>query len=280
MPLADSVSTPVVPESAKRFPAGIALAGASTALFLLFISASLPGIFPIRLLQPSWLLRFAATLSTASPLALTGLALLQVAVALSPGEERIKKRFRLLARLAALVALGFLILVPLQGFALFRQTAILNEARVSRIQRAEQQLNTLRGVVASSTSSEQLNSRLQEVNGPVLGPADRIQPLPLLKAQVGAVLDQAAIQIRKEREASPVVGRLALLPDLMRIALTNGALAFGFAALGRRPGSKQSPIRELQSVWERKTRRRSTKPRSPMKSLRKLLARYDIHYWR
>lgn len=278
--MADSVSTPVVPESGKRFPAGTALAGASTALFLLFISASLPGIFPIRLLQPSWLLRFAATLSTASPLALTGLALLQVAVALSPGEVRIKKRLRLFARLAALVALGFLILLPLQGFALFRQTAILNEARVSRIQRAEQQLNTLRGVVASSTSSEQLNSRLQEVNGPVLGPADRIQPLPLLKAQVGAVLDQAAIQIRKEREASPVVGRLALLPDLLRIALTNGALAFGFAALGRRPGSKQSPIRELQSAWERKTRRRSSKPRSPMKSLRKLLARYDIHYWR
>lgn len=278
--MADSVSTPVASESAKRFTAGGALAGASTALFLLFITVVLPGIFPVRLLQPSWLLRFAAALATASPLALTGLALLQVAVAVSPGEEQIKKRFRLFARLAVLAALGFLILLPLQGFALLRQTAILNEVRVSRIERAEQQLNTLRGVVDSATSSEQLNIRLQEVNGPVLGPADRSQPLPLLKAQVGAVLDQAAIQIRKEREANPVVGRLALLPDLMRIALTNAALAFGFASLGRRPGSKQSPISELQSAWQRNTRRRSSRPRSPLKSLRKLLARYDIHYWR
>jgi len=36
----------------------------------------------------------------------------------------------------------------------------------------------------------------------VLGPADIAQPLPLLKAQVGAVLDQAALQITREREAS------------------------------------------------------------------------------
>jgi hypothetical protein len=84
----------------------------------------------------------------------------------------------------------------------------------------------------------------------VLGPADIAQPLPLLKAQVGSVLDQAALQISREREASQPRTRLQLLPDLLRNALASLALALGFAALARRPGSDLSILQKLQSrTW-------------------------------
>ena len=85
----------------------------------------------------------------------------------------------------------------------------------------------------------------------MLGPADIAQPLPLLKAQVAAVLDQAALQITREREASQPRTPLLLLPELLRNTLASLALALGFAALARRPGSHRTLLQELQSAWRR-----------------------------
>lgn len=39
--------------------------------------------------------------------------------------------------------------------------------------------------MASASGNAALNQKLQNLQGPVLGPADLAQPLPLLKAQVG-----------------------------------------------------------------------------------------------
>ena len=51
---------------------------------------------------------------------------------------------------------------------------------------------------------------------------------------MGAVLDQASLQISREREASQPRTPLLLLPELLRNALASLALALGFAALARR----------------------------------------------
>jgi hypothetical protein len=42
---------------------------------------------------------------------------------------------------------------------------------------------------------------------------------------------------------------LLLLPELLRNALASLAMALGFAALARRPGSERSLLQELQSPW-------------------------------
>ena len=68
---------------------------------------------------------------------------------------------------------------------------------------------------------------------------------------MGAVLDQAALQISREREVSQPRTPLLLLPELLRNALASLALALGFAALARRPGSPRSLLQELQSTWRR-----------------------------
>ena len=68
---------------------------------------------------------------------------------------------------------------------------------------------------------------------------------------MAAVLDQAALQISRGREASHPRTRLQLLPDLLRTALASLALALGFAALARRPGSRRTVLQELQSGWQR-----------------------------
>ena len=148
-------------------------------------------------------------------------------------------------------ALGFLLLVPLETIAGLQTSRTANNAQAARIKGAEAKLKVLRQAVAGATSNADLNQQLQKLQGPVLGPADIAQPLPLLKAQVGAVLDQAGLQISREREASQPRTPLQLLPELLRNALASLALALGFAALARRTGSPRTVLQELQSTWRR-----------------------------
>ncbi|MFN7900175.1 MAG: hypothetical protein ACK5N0_11030 [Synechococcaceae cyanobacterium] len=61
-----------------------------------------------------------------------------------------------------------------------------NNAQAARIQGAEAKLKALRQVVASSTSNADLNQKLQKRSGPVLGPADIAQPLPLVEPKASA----------------------------------------------------------------------------------------------
>ena len=56
----------------------------------------------------------------------------------------------------------------------------LNTAQAARLQGAEAKLKALRQAVAGAASNAALNQQLQKLQGPVLGPADIAQPLPLL----------------------------------------------------------------------------------------------------
>jgi hypothetical protein len=141
------------------------------------------------------------------------------------------------------------LLLPLQTLAGLQTSRSLNNAKASRLQGAEAKLKALRQAVAGAASNADLNQQLQNLQGPVLGPADIVQPLPLLKAQVSAVLDRAALQISREREASQPRTPLLLLPELLRKALASLALALGFAALARRPGSARSLLQEWHRTW-------------------------------
>ena len=220
-------------------------------LFVLFASLVAPALFPLQLLDSAWQVRLAGTLINTAAFPLLGLALLQIAAELGPHDPQLKNRARLCAQLAVAAALGFLLLLPLQTIAGLQTSRTANNAQATRIQGAEAKLKALRQAVASAASNADLNQQLQNLQGPVLGPADIAQPLPLLKAQVGAVLDQAALQISREREVSQPCTPLLLLPELLRNALASLAVALGFAALARRPGSPRSLLQELQSTWRR-----------------------------
>ena len=229
-------------------------------LFALFACLVAAALLPLQLLDPPWQLRMAGALINGAPFALLGLALLQIAVELGPHDPPLKNRQQLCSQLAVAAALGFLLLLPLQTVAGLQQGRTLNQAQASRLQGAEAKVKALRQAVAGATSNADLNLQLQKLSGPVLGPADIAQPLPLLKAQVGAVLDQAALQISREREASQPRTPLLLRPDLLRNGFASLALALGFAALGRRPGSPLTLLQELQSGWSRSRFGGSSRP--------------------
>jgi len=149
-------------------------------LFVLFGSLVAPVLIPLQLLNPAWQLHLAGALINSAAFPLLGLALLQIAVELGPHDPQLKNRARLCAQLAVAAALGFLLLLPLQTIAGLQTSRSLNNAQASRIQGAEAKLKALRQAVAGANSNEEINQRLQRLQGPVLGPADIPQPLPLL----------------------------------------------------------------------------------------------------
>ena len=134
-------------------------------LFLLFASLVAAAPCPLQLLDPAWQLRLAGTLINSAGFPLLGLALLQIAAELEPHDPQQKSRARLCSQLAV---------------AGLQQGRSLNQAQASRIQGAEAKLKALRQDVAGATSNADLNVQLQKLSGPVLGPADIAQPLPLL----------------------------------------------------------------------------------------------------
>lgn len=221
-------------------------------LFVLFAAVLAGALWPFQPLDPLWQLNLSAALVNAALFPLLGLALLRLVTLLDPEDPLLQRRHRICSRLAVAAVLGFLLMVPLHISAGLRQSRTVTSAQAARIRGAERKLNSLRQAVADATSNDGLNRQLQALQGPVLGPADLAQPLPLLKAQVRAVLVQAEQQIARERQQTAPGSPWRLLPDLLRHSVAYVALAIGFAALAQRPGR---PITLLQD-WQLQRRRR------------------------
>lgn len=232
-------------------------------LFVLFGTVVAGVVFPLQPLDSAWQLRWAGALINASPFPLLGLALLHLASELDPDDPILWRRWRRCSQLSVLVAVGFLLLLPLQSVAGLKESRSFHVTQSTRIVGAERKLSALRQAVSSAASNAGLNEQLQRLQGPVPGPADLAQPLPLLKAQVNAVLDQAQNQIAKERQAVPPANPWTLLPDLLRNAVACLALAIGFAALAVRPGAEVSLLQEWQARWQRSTSRRASRGEYP-----------------
>ncbi len=76
------------------------------------------------------------------------------------------------------------------------------------------------------------------------GPADLAHPLPLLKAQMNAVFDQAQAQINRDRAVLPPASSWAALPQLLRNSLACLLLAVAFAGFARRSES------DIRCLWK------------------------------
>ena len=204
-------------------------------------------------------------------LPLLALALLQIGVALTPSDQLLRQRQRLFRQLAVAAAIGFLLLLPLQLSAGLRLQKASGTAQIQRIVGAERKLAALRQATASATSNAELNASLIKLNGPVLGPADLANPLPLLKAQVNAVFDQAQIQINRDRNALPPSSATTALPELLRSSLACLLFSIAFAGFARRSGSDFSLLEEVRM----KARRiRPQGSRGPLGSSRAAAADY------
>jgi hypothetical protein len=235
----------------------------SLAFFVVFLTAVSGTLFPLKVMDPAWQRSLVASLINFGGFPLLGLALLHVAALFSPANRRLQARRDGLARLAILAALGYLLLLPLLGQAVWRgysQAAIQVQLQG---QQAQEQLSSLKQAVAAATSGRDLQQRLAALKGPTLTDADLQRPLPELKQQLSAALDQAGRTAAAQRQRVTPRSPLTMTWDFTRVAAGSLALALGFASLSQRRGSPLSLLQE----WLARGSRRHQRPMAGRRQL-------------
>ena len=103
--------------NAARLAVSDLLMATGKGLFLVFLGYLIVDSFPLQLLIPNWQLAFVARLLSISSIPLVGFACVHLAVILNPANRLYSQRLGTMRRLAMVAAIGFLLLIPLQGYA-------------------------------------------------------------------------------------------------------------------------------------------------------------------
>jgi hypothetical protein len=217
-----------------------------SALLALYATIVVGDSLPLLLMEPAWQLRLYNTLVNASSLPLVGLALLHLPSSLAPDNKAVVRRACLFARLAAPIALGFLMLIPLQAYLQWQRRNIEASVSLRQLERQERTLASLRQAVQQAESAADLQQRLQTVQGPELSPLELTLPLPQLRAQLNGSLDQLDRALQRQRAQLPASDPFKLLLLVLRNGFACLALAIGFAALAQR---RRSPVALLME-WQ------------------------------
>jgi len=205
----------------------------SLALLGIFLAAVVVGVWPPKLLDPQWQLRFTAGLINNGSLALMGALLTPLALAFDPGSDRLRSRRNAFRRWALAAAIGFLLLIPLQVYAdwsLYRSVSSKAEQQSSQ---AAGKIAELRQAVATAASTQELQARLQQLAGKNAGlsPTQLRTPIAQLRQELLAGTDQAANQLQQRIEAQASFKPDRLIKETIRIALSALFYAAGFAFL-------------------------------------------------
>jgi hypothetical protein len=205
-------------------------------LFLVFATAMLAGVLPPRVLDPAWQLRFAALAVNNGSIPLVGFLLFALAGAIAPADGALRARRDRVRQWGLAAAIGFLLLIPLQGFAAWRAYGTAASQQGQQLKVAERRFTELRQAILTSGSPAEVQARFQRLQGPALSPADLGQPLPRLRQQLLSSLDAAQARV-KDQLRGPGPDRVWLLiQDSLRVILSALGYGVAFAAGSYLPG--------------------------------------------
>ena len=233
------------------------LATLSIVLLVVFLAAVLTTALPPRLLDPRWQLQAIAVLVNSASLALIGALLQPLAVWVDPDNHRLRARRNACRRWALAAAIGFLLLIPLQGLAGWRAYSTVTGSRQQQISQSTQRLDDLRQAIRSATSHQELQDGVEKLFGPNAGlsPAELRTPMSELRNMLLARAEQASRQLMQQVEAQAAIKPDQLVKETLRVAISALAYAVGFAFLAgvlpRDVGSGVSPRRGVNRIYMR-----------------------------
>ncbi len=209
-------------------------------LLILYGLVVLAAILPPRLLDPTWQLRFINALINNGFLALLGLGLLHLAAYLDPANPYLVRRRDNFASLAMAAVLGFLLLIPLQGYAVWRGISNANSQQNTQLRQVTGRVSAVRDAINKSTSTQDLQGRLQALRVPPLSPADLAQPLPVLRKTMLETLERTEIRAGDQLRGIQPTGLWPIIQGSIRAVLSALVLVVGFAAFSGRRGSSRT----------------------------------------
>lgn len=247
------------------------------ALFVLYTANVLARIIPFRVLLSSWQLEFSASLIDAAPIALLGLILVHLAAYVDPSNPIHKRRKQRFSRMALAAVLGFLLLIPLNVYAVWTGLGNLQATRSKVEVDAVRRIDKFRQIVSSATTPEDLQQRLESIGVPGLKPSELRQPLPRLKQLLLENLDKAQGSLEAKKTGAGAVlreGLWSLIQSVLKLVVASLTLALAFAAGAQGRNSDISLLDSWQRSWDRRfrrgARRRSTSPVDDEDYFRKL----------
>jgi hypothetical protein len=205
----------------------------SLALLGIFLATVVVGAWPPKILDPQWQLSFSAGLINNASLALVGALLTPLALAFHPGSDRLRSRRNAFRRWALAAAIGFLLLIPLQasaGWRLYRSVTSNAERQISQSAR---KLTELRQAIATATSPQELQAKLNQLVGKNAGlsPTQLRTPFDQLRQDLLTGADQALNRLQQRIEAQSSLKPDRLIKETIRISLSSLFYATGFAFL-------------------------------------------------
>jgi hypothetical protein len=209
------------------------LATLSPVLLVVFLAAVSTVALPPKLLDPAWQLALIATIITNASLALMGTLLLPLALGFDPSNHRLRARWHAFRRWALPAALGFLLLIPLQGYAAWKFQRTATVAQEQRTTQTSQQLFELQQAIKSATSHEALQTKLKQLFGRNAGlsPSELRMPMGELRNMLLARAEQASTRMMQQIEAQAAMQPTLPLRETIRMAISALAYAIGFAFL-------------------------------------------------
>jgi len=217
-------------------------------LLVLYAANCLADILPPQILSPLWQIGAVNSLVNNGGIAGTGLVLLHLAHHVGVDTGRALALRKTIARWATVAALGFLLLIPLQIFAVTSGLRNVQASLDQQVKQIDRQANVYRNAIRNAESVPQLQRRMQAINGPVPGPNDLNTPLPQLQKSLLRLVDLEVTRLKGNIDRSSFLRETsALVEQTFRVCISALALSLGFGVLGQHDVDFPTPLIRLVS---------------------------------
>ena len=225
------------------------LSNLATGLFALYLIFVISDILPIRLLDPLWMITLASSLCNTSSIALSGLGLVHLASALNPSSLPLHSRRIFCSRLAAWVALGFLMLLPLIGYANWRGIRNIELTNKANINAINAKANQLKDQIIQASTQRDLQERMAKFQGPALPNESLTMPLEQLKRQSLAVVQSSAKAFQMKTLGPFTEQYMPIYKQSLRAAAISLIVALCFAAGAWNPRTNTTALNSITSLF-------------------------------
>jgi hypothetical protein len=265
-PGADPDDGPIDERTGARIAGSDLLMAVGKGLFLVFLGYAIVDSLPFQLLNPNWQLRFVARILSLGSIPLVGFACVHLAAILNPANVRMRQRLITMRQWAMAAAIGFLLLIPLQGFATWRSYTDAKTNQETLIRQANRRVAPLKRVIESATSTADLQQKLSRLEGVrlQLAPEDLSRPLAVVQKSIidNLVRSQNLFTDRIASTTAPTQ-IWAALQNAARTLVASIGYFIGFAA-GAQFGPSPLTLQDRISLWGQSLfGRRRRRPRRP-----------------
>ncbi len=232
------------------------LALGGTANLFIYGLTVLAGLLPFRPYEPIWQGTAVALCVNNGGFALMGLLLIQLAAYLDPDAADLQLRSLRIRHRAVAAALAFLLLIPLQVFASWRQVVEHDQEQARNRMAAERTFSDISRAVNTATTVPQLAGRLATLKAGRISQQDLNRPLAELQQEVMAGIRAARLQLAERINPLSSNDIWAIVQESLRRIAMALIFAMAFAGGSQLPVSQASLLDAFAESLHRRSQSR------------------------